>query len=185
MEEVSMMRNLSSFLLTLIIFISHSAYADDEVDKKLAKQIHNAVKDAAAKDHFQIDATTLALWIKEKRKNFQVLDVRMGEGTEKQFKEAHIPGAILIPYTELFKPENLKKLDKKKKIILVCHMGATEELVVVPLRMLGYDAQALLMGMAGWQKDYPMQGWVKGLLKKANEGQFKTDGTKKEIPKKN
>ena len=179
------MKILSFPLMLLLICVGYAVRADDEADKKLAKRIHDAVKDAATKGHFQVDAATLATWIKEKRTDFQVLDVRMGEGSKKQFKEAHIPGAILIPYTELFRPENLKKLNKKKKIILVCHMSATAELVVVPLRMLGYDAQGLLMGMAGWQKDYPMQTWVKGLLDKANEGQFKTDGANpEEAPRK-
>ena len=43
-------------------------------------------------------------------------------------------------------------------------MGIHESYSVVPLRLIGYDAYALLIDMSGWQNDYPASGHIKSLL---------------------
>ena len=43
-------------------------------------------------------------------------------------------------------------------------MGVHENYSVVPLRLLGYNAYAMLFGMSGWQKDYPATSHVKMLI---------------------
>lgn len=174
MKKVTMFLLLSLLILSTSLMVS----AKDLYDGQLAEKINEVVSQGPDNGHFQIDASTLALWIKEGRKDFQVLDVREGEDAEETYNKAHIPPAIYIPYSELFKPDNLNKLDRNKTIIVVCHMGATEELVIVPLRMLGFKARALLLGMASWQKDYPSQEFVRGLMETANKGQFPTHRSK-------
>ncbi len=174
------MKKVAFFLLVTIWTLSNAfiVFADVASDRKLTEIIHDVVKQGPDKQNFQIDAATLALWIKEKRNNFQVIDVRVGEKAEEQYKQAHIPGAMYIPYNELFRSDNLKKLDKTKTIIVVCHMGASEELVIVPLRMIGFNARALLLGMSGWQKNYTAQAFVKQLMETANKGKFSTESSK-------
>jgi len=177
------MKHVTAFILTVVLTVTGAVItsANGGFDQELARKINDGISQGPDNGHFQIDAATLAQWIKEGRKDFQVIDARVGEGgkgEEVLFNKAHIPGAIYIPYHELFKPDNLKKLDKTRTIIVACHMGATEELVIVPLRMLGYQARALLLGMSGWQKDYPTQNFVRGLMDTANKGEFPVEGAK-------
>ena len=58
--------------------------------------------------------------------------------------------SLHIPMDELFKEENLKKLPRDKKIIVVCHSGARAIAVTFALRSLGFDnVYALKGGIAG------------------------------------
>jgi len=155
------------FVLAIAIpgeFIEPSYATDAELTAKLDK----IVSEGTANNNYHVSADDIYMWLKMKKTDFFVVDVRIGEEAKKQYEEAHIPGAIYIPYNEILKPENLKKLPKDKKIILYCHMGVTETIPLIPLRLLGYDAYGLLLGMAGWQKDYPAGEFVKGLLNAPN-----------------
>jgi hypothetical protein len=42
----------------------------------------------------------------------------------------------------------------------------------VPLRLIGYDAYALQIGMSGWQNDYPASGHLKSLLHDPQQQNF-------------
>jgi rhodanese-related sulfurtransferase len=130
----------------------------------LATDIDMIMSKGPENGNYHVGADDIYMWLKMKKTDFLVVDVRAAEGGANEYNTAHIPGAIYIPYTEIAKPENLKKLPKDKKIILVCYMGATEALPIVPLRLLGYDAYGMLLGMAGWQKDYPAAEYVRGLI---------------------
>jgi rhodanese-related sulfurtransferase len=61
---------------------------------------------------------------------------------------------MYIPYNEILKAGNLKKLPKDKKIILVCVTGQTQNLPMLVLRALGYDAYTMAFGHAAWIKGY-------------------------------
>ena len=65
----------------------------------------------------------------------------------------HIPGAVNLPASVLFKPENLAKLTKDSKIVPYCYTGHTGSQVTAMLNMCGYDATNLLWGIMGWTKD--------------------------------
>jgi len=161
--------------LLLVLIVAIPAYANDTA---LTAKIDAVVSKGPDNGNYLVGADDIYMWLKMKKTDFQIVDVRVGEGSDKQFEEAHIPGAIYIPYNEIFKPENLKKLSKDKKIILVCHTGVTEILPLVPLRLLGYDAYGLLMGMSGWQKDYPAAGWARGLLDAPNKRKYPLEKSK-------
>jgi rhodanese-related sulfurtransferase len=64
-----------------------------------------------------------------------------------------VAGAINIPYGEIYKAENLAKLDKSKKIVVICYTGHTASQVTRLLNQLGYDAYAMKFGMMGWTSD--------------------------------
>ncbi len=66
------------------------------------------------------------------------------------FEKGHIPGAINMPGTSLFTPENLAKLPKDKPIVLNCYSGQTASQATAALRMMGYDAYNLLYGIPSW-----------------------------------
>jgi len=69
------------------------------------------------------------------------------------YATGHIPGAINISGGNLFKPENLAKLPKDKKIVVYCYTGHTGSQVAALLNLCGYDATNLTWGIMGWTKD--------------------------------
>ena len=77
-----------------------------------------------------------------------LLDVRTREG----YGEAHLPGAINIPFDEL--PMRMKELPKGKEIIAYCWdvtcILCTKAAYV--LAKAGYRAKEMLGGIAEWQK---------------------------------
>jgi rhodanese-related sulfurtransferase len=159
--------------LILVLAVVTPAYANGEAD--LAAKADEAIKNAPNNVNFHVGADDVYMWIKMKKTDFQVVDVRMDK---KDFDSGHIPGAINIPYNEIFKAENLKKIPKDKKIVVVCQMGATAGLTVVPLRMLGYDAYSMLTGMAGWIKDYPVAQYIQGMIDAPKTKNYPLEQTK-------
>jgi len=75
-----------------------------------------------------------------------ILSIRKPE----DYAKGHVPGAINIPYSEIAKEENLKKLPTDKKIVVICYTGHTASQVTMFLNQLGYDAYAMKFGMMGW-----------------------------------
>jgi rhodanese-related sulfurtransferase len=140
----------------------------------LAERINDIMKKCAENGDYHITARQLSDWMKAGKDDFMVVDTRFApdDGPWGQPKYGRIPESVFIPYYDLFTPENLAKLQKNKKIILDGHMGVHENYSVVPLRLLGYDAYALLMGMSGWQKDYPAAGHVKMLIHAPDNMEF-------------
>ncbi len=159
---------LTAVLVLSVTMLAHAGDSDfiAEVDQILRKAPEN--------DYYHVTSFQVNDWLKADKKDFLVVDVRTvpedGQWGLPQY--GRIPGSIHIPSTEFFRPENLKKLSKDKKIILVGHMGIQETYLVTPLRVLGYDAYFMLMGMSGWQKDYPAADHVNGLIKAAQEREF-------------
>ncbi len=132
--------------LVLLLISSASAAGDD-----MAKKLNDVLMKGPAEGHWQVGADDVDAWIKAKKTDFVVVDVRPtppGQGGKR------IPGAMYIPYNEILKPDNLKKLPKDKKVILVCVTGQTQNLPVIALRALGYNAMTMRFGMAAWQKGY-------------------------------
>ena len=163
-----------SFVLigTLFLLITTGdVFADDSV---LVARIDKILSKGIEHDNYHIAAWQLNKWIIEGRTDYQVIDVRIppDNGLWGKPEYGRIPGSTFIPYTDLFRPENLEKLQKDKKLILVGHMNVYENYLVVPLRLIGYDAYIMLLGMSGWQKDYPATVHIKALLRNAQKQDF-------------
>lgn len=69
------------------------------------------------------------------------------------YAKGHIPGAINIPWKEIAKTDNLKKLPKDKKIVVYCYTGHTAGIATTVLNLLGYDAVNLKHGIMSWTRD--------------------------------
>jgi rhodanese-related sulfurtransferase len=122
------------------------AFAADDMAAKL-----NAVLSKSAAEKFwQVSADEVLAMINAKKNDFVIVDVRPAIAL---YKAGHIPGSIFIATQDVLKPENLKKLPKDKKIILVCVTGQTQNLPVIALRALGYNAMTMKFGMAAWDKN--------------------------------
>lgn len=84
--------------------------------------------------------------------NLFVLDVRQPD----EFNSGHIPGAKLIPLTELGR--YLNELPKDREILCVCHSGARSSAATRKLTDLGFTAMNLEGGIVGWMSaGYPVQ----------------------------
>jgi rhodanese-related sulfurtransferase len=84
----------------------------------------------------QIDANQLFEMIK-KKEGFVILDVRTPQ--EQSITGITWKNTLNIPMHEVFKPENLNKLPKDKKIVVICHSGDRAAAVVTGLRAVGFN----------------------------------------------
>jgi len=154
-----LLKVLSVFVLTMALAVPVAYAADD-----LAKKLNDVLVKGPAEGHWQVKADDVAAWIKDKKTDFVVVDVRANPPGQQGGK---MPGAVYIPYNEILKPENLKKLPKDKKVVLVCVTGQTQNLPVIALRALGYDARTMAFGHAAWIKDYLGAGIMQSAIQGA------------------
>ena len=129
-----------------LMLVASSAFAADD----MAAKLNSVLSKAASEKFWQVSPDDVKAMIDSKKTDFVVVDVRPAPVL---YDRGHIPGAIYIPTQDVLKPESLKKLPKNKKIILVCVTGQTQNLPVVALRALGYDALTMQFGMAAWDKN--------------------------------
>jgi rhodanese-related sulfurtransferase len=124
-----------------------AAFAADDLAARLQAVLEKGQETA----FWQVSADDVHEMIKAKKTDFVVVDVRPSAD---EYKEGHIPGAIQIQVQDMFKPESLKKLPKDKKVILMCGTGQVQNLPVLGLRALGYDAHLIAFGYTAWAKGY-------------------------------
>lgn len=75
-----------------------------------------------------------------------LLDVREAY----EYREAHIPGARLIPLGELGK--KLDELPRDREILVICRSGNRSGTATRQLNSAGFKAINLSGGMIGWQR---------------------------------
>lgn len=74
-----------------------------------------------------------------------IIDIR----DEASFLKKHIPGAVLMPYTDF--DENASILKEYENIILCCERGSTSLLLGRKLSEKGYKVFSLGGGMDAWR----------------------------------
>ncbi len=136
-----------AFVVAVVVVMAPASYAADITVQKL----NEVLSKAPAEKFWQISAADLSAMIEAKKTDFLVVDVRPNPA---EYTAGHIPGSIAIPVQDIFKPENLKKLPKDKKVILACVTGQTQNLPIVALRALGYNAYTVAFGYSAWLKGY-------------------------------
>ncbi|MGE5174546.1 MAG: rhodanese-like domain-containing protein [Betaproteobacteria bacterium] len=155
-----------AWVIALAVAVSApAAFAADDMAAKLG-----AVMSKGPETKFwQVSADDVLAMINAKKTDFVVVDVRPNPA---EFGEGHIPGALQMPVQDIFKAENLKKLPKNKKIILACVTGQTQNLPVVGLRALGYDAYTMSFGYSAWTKGYRGGQLMQGAIQNASAKNF-------------
>lgn len=84
-----------------------------------------------------------------------LLDIRKPE----DYKKGHIKGAKNIFWMKLL--DNLDKLPKDKKIVLICYVGHTASQMLFALKILKYNVIALKFGMGmSPVEGVPVAGWL-------------------------
>lgn len=110
-----------------------------------AAETEAAVK-AIADDAGHVTAGELAQWILEKRQDYQLIDLR----ERWHFDDYHIPTAINIPFAELFRADNLQRIDRQKKVVVYGLGAGNAAQAQLLLSMKGYRAYSLEDGIIAW-----------------------------------
>ena len=76
-----------------------------------------------------------------------ILDTR----EQDEFDEGHIPGAILIPYTEIENKAEEMLPDKDKLILVYCRSGRRSKIAAEALSKLGYTNVKEFGGIIDWK----------------------------------
>ena len=84
--------------------------------------------------------------IMDSGEEYILLDVR----SEEEFAEKHIPGAVLIPHTEIADRAEEELQDKEKKILVYCRSGNRSKVAAQVLADLGYTGVSEFGGINSW-----------------------------------
>lgn len=84
--------------------------------------------------------------IMDTEESYIILDVR----EQDEYDEAHIPGAILIPYTQIEEKANEMLPDKEQLILVYCRSGRRSKIAAEALAKLGYTNIKEFGGIIDW-----------------------------------
>jgi len=154
-------------LVLAAVLVTPAVAADDWVAK-----FSEVLVQGPASGDWQVKPDDLYAWMQAKKTDFLVVDARPAPPLGPGQQGGKIPGAIWIPYNEILKPENLARLPKEKKIVLACVTGQTQNLPVLALRVLGYNALTLKFGVSSWIPGYFGARFMQGAIQNAEEKQF-------------
>ena len=84
--------------------------------------------------------------IMDTEEGYVILDVR----EQDEYDEAHIPGAILIPYTQIEEKANEMLPDKEQLILVYCRSGRRSKIAAEALAKLGYTNIKEFGGIIDW-----------------------------------
>jgi len=120
----------------LLGFVAVGFSYDAELAKRFNTMFSQMTPEVLKQRPCQIDANQLFEMIK-KKEDFVILDVRTPQ--EQSIVGITWKNTLNIPMHEVFKPENLNRLPKDKKIVVVCHSGDRAAAVVTGLRAIGFN----------------------------------------------
>jgi rhodanese-related sulfurtransferase len=120
----------------LLGFVAVGFSYDAELAKKMDAMFSQMTPEVLKQRPCQIDSSQLFEMIK-KKEDFVILDVRTPQ--EQSITGITWKNTLNIPMHEVFKPENLNKLPKDKKIVVICHSGDRAAAVVTGLRAVGFN----------------------------------------------
>lgn len=123
--------NTSSNTVQGIVFAAAEAYVSADAPVITAQDVFDIINEASWQD------------------DYMIVSVRSAA----HYALGHIPGAINIPWREIAKLDNLRKLDPERQIIVYCYTGHTAAVATTTLQMLGYDAVNLKHGIMSWTTD--------------------------------
>ena len=84
--------------------------------------------------------------IMDSQEGYRILDVREQE----EYDAGHIPGAILIPYTQIKEKANEMLPDKNQLILVYCRSGRRSKIASEALVELGYTNIKEFGGIIDW-----------------------------------
>ena len=91
--------------------------------------------------------------IMDSEEGYIILDVR----EQDEYDEGHIPGAILIPYTQIEEKADEMLPDKDQLILVYCRSGRRSKIAAQSLAELGYTNIKEFGGIIDWP--YEVEAW--------------------------
>jgi rhodanese-related sulfurtransferase len=88
--------------------------------------------------------------------DYALIDVR----PQGDYDNAHIEGAIAIPYGSWTDPDVLLKVPDDVALVTICYTGHTASQIAMLLGQLGYEAYAMAYGYMGWTDDTGIIGFT-------------------------
>lgn len=126
-------------IITLVAFLlapNASFSFDQEMAKKFDTLFSQLTPEVLTMRPCQITTKDILEMVK-KKEEFVLLDIRTP--AEQKLVAPVWRGTLLIPMHELFKPQNLSKLPKDKKIAVICHTGDRAAAATIALRAIGFS----------------------------------------------
>lgn len=121
----------------------------DTVAKRILVRAREFFRSVSSQFELHLYPKTLAAHLEDgsAANDPQLLSVRSAA----DYKAAHVPGAINIPYQSVAKlTEYTKYLNPGKPIAVYCYTGHTGALATMALGILGYEPRNILYGINGW-----------------------------------
>ena len=118
---------------------------DTSVSEKTSEQA--VVTNGEGKDMYEQISAEQAYEIMNSEKDFTILDVR----EQDEYDSGHIPGAILIPYTQINEQAEEALPDKDKLILVYCRSGRRSKIASESLVQLGYTNVKEFGGIIDWK----------------------------------
>ena len=118
------------FLLPLVLLLA--ACGETEKNNKEAVYMNITIEEAKE--------------IMDSREGYIILDVRAQE----EYDQGHIPGAIVIPHTEITVRAEAELKDKDQLILVYCRSGRRSKLAAEDLVKLGYTNIKEFGGILDW-----------------------------------
>jgi len=138
---------MKKLLILTILFVFSITSFSFALDKQLASKFNamfsQFTPEMIAKRPCEVNAKQLFEMIKAKDK-FVILDIRTPQ--EMEIVGVAYKNSVKIPMNELFKDENLAKLPKDGKIIVLCHTGARAIAATMALRAIGFENAFMFKG---------------------------------------
>ena len=136
----------------LILTICATGYTyETELAKKFDALFSQLTPEALTMRPCQITTKDILEMVK-KKEQFVILDIRTP--AEQALLAPVWKGSLLIPMHQLFKPENLGKLPKDKKIAVICNTGDRAAAATIALRAIGFsNAYQFKGGMAEFARE--------------------------------
>lgn len=92
--------------------------------------------------------------IMDSKEDSIILDVREKE----EYDEGHIPGAVLLPYTDIENKAEQMLPDKEKLILVYCRTGRRSKIAAESLVKLGYTNIKEFGGITDWPYETESRG---------------------------
>ena len=140
-----MIRKLTFVSLAAILaFASTMSWAYDQELAAGYQRLFEPVTGAEAGKALHLITPEVLVEDLKKGKQFVAIDVR----TPREFGvfTMALPGSMVIPTNEVFKPENLSRLPEDKQMLIVCKSGTRATAVGTALRHIGFNNVSILKG---------------------------------------
>ena len=132
-------------IISILLCIFLTACGEDKIVKDVDTPTLTGSEEGEKAMYEQITAED-AKKIMDSGEEHIVLDTR----EQDEFDEGHIPGAILIPYTEIENKAIELIPDKDKLILVYCRSGRRSKIAAESLAKLGYTNVKEFGGIIDW-----------------------------------